>query len=35
METAKQVILDTGNSQMLEIEAYGVIKKPVRTSEGK
>ena len=33
METTKQVILDSGDSQISEIEVYGVSKKPVRTSK--
>jgi len=35
MRTAKQVILNTGNSQMLEIKVYRIGKKPVRTFKGK
>ena len=33
MRTAKQVILVLGDSQMSEIEIYGVVKSPTRISE--
>ena len=33
METAKQVILDIGNSWMLEIEIYRVGKGPTKISK--
>ena len=35
METAKQDTLDTGNSQILEIDIHKVGKSPARTSKVK
>jgi len=35
MKTAKQVILNTGDSWILEIKVYGVNKSPVRISKVK
>ena len=33
METTKQVILDTGNSWILEMKVYKVGKEPAKISE--